>query len=392
MTWTKHGYGALGALQLASIILAWIVIGIGFVAFATASSCCLVVFSILSILSALFVLAIVIFCFIGTQTRYWKDWEGCTGDYDGYLSVWNSVDNYLQAVDSLLCSESCPCYFNETSTQLYVSNSTTAPYFNLWRKANRTINAKRFQDCPETVKSQAKNLYLSTNAYFNHTFRDDWFMKYYKHIEKKFKCTGFCSTVYFNGQTGTNAKIVKYLFSDYTKEIPEHFGCLSSMMDWLRKTLNAFAACGLFLFVFLLLLMILAIMLLAAGSEGSKGFKEKQSQKEKEEQLKQKKIDQKNKEAEERRKVLLQQKNEAEEERRRLRETENKKLRANPKPAEEKEEPKKLKASQVSKKSVEPEQKKERSEIVEIANTSYIPPKEQKEETDFIFHPSISKQ
>ena len=348
MTWTKHGYGALGAIELASIILAWIVIGIGFGAFLTEIGCCLIVFIILVLLSALFTFAVVIFCFIGTQTRYWNDYIGCNAKYDGLLSVWNSVDSYLYSVDSLLCSDQCKCSFNEVTTSLYSSNSTTASYYNLWSKENKTIAAKRFQDCPKIVKEQAYNEYLMTNAYYNHTFRDDWFMTYYSHIEEFFKCTGFCGTTYYNGKTRTNAKIVKYLFSDLTEGIPEHFGCLSSIMDWLRKTLNAFASCGIFLFIIEFILFILGCLMLCSERKTNK----KQPKEEEEQQFKPK----------------------------------------------QEEKPKNEVVKPVSNDVKKEEQKKVTEETnkpkqsIELVNTSYIPPESQMEEIDLKFNPSVSKQ
>ena len=354
MTWTKHGYGALGALELASIILAWIVIGVGFSAFLTEISCCMIVFIVLVILSALFTFSIVIFCFIATQTRDWDDYIGCDAKYDGLLSVWNSVDNYLYAVDSLLCSEKCKCYFNDVSSSLFVSNSTIAPYFNLWEKENKTILPKRFQDCPDVVKEQALNEYLLSNAYYNHTFRDDWFQEYYSHLEDKFKCTGFCGTTYFNGMTRTNAKIVKYLFTDYTRGIPEHFGCLTPLMDWLRKTINAFASCGIFLFVFEIVLFVLGCMMLLN--------KEKVEEKSKkvEEKLKA------NKQEEEDEAILQAQKLRKEEERL--------------KQIEKEEEERKRKE--------EEDEKKKKEQQNQLMNTSYVPPESQKNEEDFRFNPS----
>ena len=355
MTWTKHGYGALGALELASIILAWIVIGVGFSAFLTEISCCMIVFIVLVILSALFTFALVIFCFIATQTKDWDDYIGCDAKYDGLLSVWNSVDNYLYAVDSLLCSEKCKCYFNDVSTSLFITNSTIAPYFNLWEKENKTILPKRFQDCSDVVKEQALNEYLLSNAYYNHTFRDDWFQEYYSHIEDKFKCTGFCGTTYFNGKTRTNAKIVKYLFTDYTRGLPEHFGCLTSLMDWLRKTINAFASCGIFLFVFEIALFVLGCMMLLSKEE-----KVEEKSKNVEEKLKP------NKQEEEDEAILQAQKLRKEEER--LKQIEK----------EEKE----------RKRKEEEDEKKKKEQQNQLMNTSYIPPESQKNEEDLRFNPS----
>ena len=58
-------------------------------------------------------------------------------------------------------------------------------------------------------------------------------------------------------------KMVKYLFSDVTKGVPKHIGCLERLLDWLRKTLNAFGAVCLFMFVVEFILFIIVIMLIS---------------------------------------------------------------------------------------------------------------------------------
>ena len=54
-----------------------------------------------------------------------------------------------------------------------------------------------------------------------------------------------------------------------TKEIPEHFGCIGAIMDWLRKTLIAFAIICLFLFLCLIILFVIALMILCSDSDES---------------------------------------------------------------------------------------------------------------------------
>jgi len=46
MSWTKHGYGSLGALELSCIILAFIVIAIGFMALTSEKKGLIVLFII----------------------------------------------------------------------------------------------------------------------------------------------------------------------------------------------------------------------------------------------------------------------------------------------------------------------------------------------------------
>ena len=262
MTWTNNGWKALGATELAAIILVFIVVSMGFIALAISSACCLITLMIFLLLSFLFTLAIAIFVFIGTQVRYWNEYVGCNTQYKGFLKAWGSVDIYLQSVDELFCSYRCPCYFNRTTSYKFIMNTTAAPYYNQWVKYDLKLKPIRFQQCNDTEIAEAYNNYLMRNAYYNYSLRQDWFHTYYRHIEEYFHCTGFCSMTYNNSITGTNMKIVKYLFSDVTKGVPEHIGCLDRMLDWLRKTLNAFGAVCLFMFVVESILFIIVLMLI----------------------------------------------------------------------------------------------------------------------------------
>ncbi len=290
MRWAKHGYGSLGALELSCIIIAIIVICFGFFALMTNIKLISLIFSILCFISAAFVLGVAIFCFIAIKTRYWKDYLGCNANYKGFLSIWNSVDTYLQLVDEYLCGPDCKCNFNSEQITLYTTNSTTLPYFNLWYSNINTDNnnniflRKNIDYCCENnndkeCNKSAKNVlyekklfptYKQRNAYFNHTFKQKEFHKYYKHIEKHFKCTGFCGVTYLNNNTKTNQKIVKYLFSDLTKEIPQHFGCIGAIMDWLRKTIVAFGVIAVLLFVILIILFIIGLLYLCEADEDNR--------------------------------------------------------------------------------------------------------------------------
>ena len=289
MRWAKHGYGSLGALELSCIIIAIIVIFFGFFALMTNIKLISLIFSILCFISAAFVLGVAIFCFIAIKTRYWKDYLGCNANYKGFLSIWNSVDTYLQLVDEYLCGPNCICEFNSDQITLYTTNSTTLPYFNLWytnintndenNKASLRKNINYCCDdnngdkeCSNTTQlhENLNKTYNERNAYFNHTFKTKEFHKYYKHIEKHFKCTGFCGTTYLNDNTNTNQKIVKYLFSDLTTEIPQHYGCIGAIMDWLRKTIVAFGIIAVLLFVVLIILFIIGLLYLCEADEDNR--------------------------------------------------------------------------------------------------------------------------
>ena len=263
MRWTKNGYGTFGALEVTAITIVAFAIVIGYVAIGTVASGLLIFFIVVAALASLCIMGIAVFSLLATKMRYFDEYKGCNGDFDGFLSIWNAIDSYMYAVDSLFCSDACPCYLNDTTSVYYSSNSSTAPYYNLWTTSDKTSSPIRFQDCKDEVIGQAKAEYYITNAYFNNTFNDKKFYDYFANIEKKFKCTGFCGTNYFNGKTQTNQKIVKYLFSDISEQgIPEHFGCFPFIIGWLRRTLNAIAGLGIVLFVVLIICIIAAVLLL----------------------------------------------------------------------------------------------------------------------------------
>ena len=291
MTWTNIGWKALGATELASIILVFIVVALGFIALAISSACCLITLMLFLILSFLFTLAIAIFVFIGTQVRYWNEYVGCNTQYKGFLKAWGSVDLYLQSVDELFCSYRCPCYFNRTTSYKFIMNTTAAPYYNQWVKYDLKLKPIRFQQCNDTEIAEAYNNYLMRNAYYNYSLRQDWFHTYYRHIEEYFHCTGFCSLTYNNSITKTNMKIVKYLFSDVTKGVPEHIGCLDRMLDWVRKTLNAFGAVCLFMFVVEFILFIIVVMLISQVFKENRAIA--QSRRKEEKQIEMKNVEEK---------------------------------------------------------------------------------------------------
>ena len=267
---------------------------IGFAAVCAEAKGLIILFVIFLLLSFLFTLGVAIFVFIGTQTRYWNEYTGCDAKYDGFLEAWNTVDLYLHSVDELFCSEKCPCYFNKTTAYKFITNTESAPYYGQWITSVSSAAPLKFQECEDEPIAEAYNNYLIRNAYSKKTFKPKKFHKFYKKVEEFFQCTGFCATTYYNAQTGTNMKMVKYLFSDVSKGVPKHIGCLEQIMDWLWKTLHAFAAICLALFLIQFLLFVILILFLVtlireekkaeAERRRAQKFKERQIQDETEKQ------------------------------------------------------------------------------------------------------------
>ena len=262
MIWTDHYFGPLGILEIVSISFSMLITIIAFILITLNKKILLIILLITLILSSLFVLSISILLFFGTQIKNWNENLGCHSEYKGLFLAWKSVDIYLQSVDEVLCSNDCPCYFNRTTTMKYLKNPISNYYFNTWKVRNVSIDAIKFQDCDKTAQKKAYNNYLMRNAYFKNTLNTYWFNWYFGKVEKFFKCTGFCSLSYYNENIQTNGKILKYLFSDLTKGVPENLGCLNSFLNWLLNTMNAVGILFFFIFLFQFFLCVFVLLLI----------------------------------------------------------------------------------------------------------------------------------
>ena len=259
MNWTNQNFSLIGLLQMTLSLFIIIIVIIGFLFFINILNyLLLIIFLLFLLISLIFTLAVLIYLFIATKIRYFNESLGCNTQYKGLFQLWNSIDIYLQSIDEIFCSIKCPCYFNRTTSMKFLKNPYLASYYNLWYFSNLQIQPIKFQDCDSISYHNAYNNYLMRNSYFNYTLNNKKFDKYFSYIEKKFKCTGFCGLTYFNENTMTNSKIVKYLFSD-VREVPENFGCLKQILNYLIWNINIF---GIIFFILLILQVTLLILVL----------------------------------------------------------------------------------------------------------------------------------
>ena len=262
MNWTSYTFGAFAGCQLSCILLVILCLIVGLASILSRKKAFIIIFFILDIIICLYILFVIIFSFIGTRVKYLNDYIGCNSKYKAILSNWKSVDIYLQSIDEQFCSENCQCSANRTLIEKFSYNQIYAPYLYYLNFVNNTAAPHKFQDCPNDAKELAYNNYKVRNHYYKHKINQKKFQKYYKNLEKFFKCTGFCSTTYFNEYTGTTMKMFRYLFTDISNGIPEHIGCLNPLLNWLNKNINAFGSLSLILLIILILLLFFAIKFL----------------------------------------------------------------------------------------------------------------------------------
>ena len=172
------------------------------------------------------------------------------------------------------------------SIQMYKNNPITKEmfnaYFNIKENDLKDISSDsmiKIQSCED--KTQLRSNYKAELKKKNiDGFTGKIFEGFWEHIENKFKCTGFCSTIYEPDSsmigyyqapnTLENApkqrELIKYIFSDVNKGIPKHRGCMMQIMKWLPKMLISFGSFALFAALVQFGLFILSISLLGASS------------------------------------------------------------------------------------------------------------------------------
>jgi hypothetical protein len=233
----------------------------------------------------------------GSGTFY-NRYLGCFGQSNKLLESFQGIDNYLINVDKELCSINCPCYFSNPVA--YSANITVAPYYTQWTKTfnqntginvnvNTNINtgvvgsgyATKFQECNTNVQSQVYTNYKAASQNTKYTIKDTkLFMDYYGRIEKQWKCSGFCTTMYYNPSTMTNMVMWKYAFYGIENGPPFHLGCMNELAKTLPQALIAFGIVALIAALFITWCVILAFSLCYTqrNERGSGGEKKGPSQ------------------------------------------------------------------------------------------------------------------
>jgi len=134
--------------------------------------------------------------------------------------------------DKLLCSEKCPCEDNKINEYMYMSDPLA---YDIYKKLILTSNNNNIQDCKESYNSIPSTNKIKVNKKF---------ADYWKNIEKRFNCVGFCQTSYYSTVFNKTIPFTKYLFSDFGRGPIKHRGCFRLLMNWIIKALISFGSLG----------------------------------------------------------------------------------------------------------------------------------------------------
>ena len=238
-------------------------------------------------------MSISFFTLIAGSTGKLNKYVGCQTEFKGILKYWDDIDIYLQKIDQLFCNDNddngCQCVINEYTDKIFKDDPIIGfLYTNLYQNTKKIvikkIGAVDYDNDAISWRKCSQKAIKNSNSALDREMRNidgfepKIFNRFWEHIENKFDCTGFCSTVYqYTGQTSSNndalfkqaplqMPMFKYLFSDINRGIPKHRGCMKPILDWLPKMLISFGSFALFAALVQFGLFILSISLLGASS------------------------------------------------------------------------------------------------------------------------------
>ena len=216
----------------------------------------ILVYAIVILLSLLFSWAIGIFASIGGTIYHKIDGIiGCNTELTGVLEMWKNVDIYLMYADSLLCSDFCSCPFNKDVRSEFQENYFAKSSFDNWEtyeleqwknEDNEFIEKTptfNFRNCSKPVQLEAHRRYIEHPNSTEHWIDPEKFASYWKTLENRFNCTGWCKTKYTDPYTSQEKRMYKFIFSNINQGVVAYPGCLHRITNWLPSLLGTIGGC-----------------------------------------------------------------------------------------------------------------------------------------------------
>ena len=232
--WSSSYYKYLAPCSVASTCFCVFVSLIGLLIFLFNINGLLTIFVVLLLLSTLASWGTAVISIMGGRIKHKHNGSlGCQTELTGVLQIFENIDIYLMYVNSLFCSANCKCKFSDDSIKenIFLNDEIYKEFKNDENRGENDI--VKFQDCHNLIKDEARNRYLEHPKAAKYPIDTEKFQKYFKKLEKRFKCTGWCKTAYKDPYTLDNRYIVQYLFSDVEKGLPHHIGCMNKISSWL---------------------------------------------------------------------------------------------------------------------------------------------------------------
>lgn len=189
----------------------------------------------------IFSLALSFWTLIAGSLSHLEKYIGCNTELPRMFKSWSTIDYVMKDLDFLLCSDKCPCKMNKYVQYMYKSDLINSVEFDHYKIDDS--GKDKVQDCGTNYEDIIKTWSNYASGYMEGVaeeyFGSKKFRKYWKKLETRLHCSGFCNNNYWNGDNERRT-ISKYLFSGTNRGIPKYKGCMYQVMKWLQKMLLSF--------------------------------------------------------------------------------------------------------------------------------------------------------
>lgn len=247
LNWIKEGpWTALGAAQISSVVVlfASFILGIMTFGICIQSKGLQLFFVVFELLSTIISFSIGVYCLVASQISNNELTQTCQIDYKGMFDNFRYLDELFHKADFILCSSDCPC--NITNDLTLEEFQQTEKFYNEYKEykidSNSTIKSiQQCQNIDDIITVSKQTNFTDNIGYITEDiFRKD-FATYWKRIEEKFDCVGWCEGAYFDSISSKNRFMYKYLFSDVNRGVPKR-RCMNPFKNWMVRMLKAFGS------------------------------------------------------------------------------------------------------------------------------------------------------
>lgn len=251
LKWMDEGpYGAIAATEVASVVVLFVSFLLGVFSFGACpqSKSLQLFFVMFGLLSTILTFSIGVYTLVASQIKDNNLTQTCQKEHKGMFQNYMYLDEIFHKADELLCSEKCPCNITDElaleefqQTEKYFEQFTNY-YTHVSKEPTDESYVNNVQSCKDislitTITSDEESLVSKNVGDITSDFRGN-FATYWKRIEEKFDCVGWCEGSYKDTKTN-DRYMYKYLFSDVNRGVPKR-RCMNPFKNWMVRMLKAF--------------------------------------------------------------------------------------------------------------------------------------------------------
>lgn len=247
LLWASEGpWRSLAAAKVSAVVVLFVSFLLGLLTFGVApqSKGVQIIFIMFNFLSTILTFAVGVYALVASQISNNDLTQTCKVNYKGMFDNFRYLDEIFTKANTELCSDGCKCNLTDELALEEFEQSGGAVFdeYNNKINDNKAINgAVNFQNCSNY---ESIMLDISKDKIFNDKIgsiagnKKEKFATYWKRIEEKFNCAGWCQK-YYKDESSNNRTIIKYLFSDINRGIPKST-CMNPFKNWMVRMLKAY--------------------------------------------------------------------------------------------------------------------------------------------------------